>query len=159
MTIKKALDHFEFKFTNVWKSTKPDIDAYNTIIDFVEQKHENQFNDNQLFAKLYIYHYSKLLQFYQCTVFDNQPNKDIQEVLEKPIERLIEDFTKIANDQETFIKMKDVGITEAHPRTKSKDQREKETDVFTLEMLKPTMTFEECKDNLTSLINLALNNQ
>ena len=155
-TIKKALQHFEFKFKNVWKPTKPDIDAYNTIIDFVNKKHEDQINDYQLFAKLYITFYGELLKYYNSSVFDKEPQKAINATLNKPLSELINKFVEKANTQETMIKMLNSGIDIKDIRLKSIKQIEDEAENFSFDMLEPIMTYQEAEDNLTAMVNYAI---
>ena len=145
ITINKAVEHFVFKLKNVWKPTSKDGEAINEIINFVNDKHKKQFSDNQLFAKLYIHYLGKLLRFHQCSVFDGTPEKELNRIFNTPIESLINEFTAIANDQETFIKMKSVGISEKHPLLKSESEKYKEKGKFELEMLEPVMTYEEAE--------------
>ena len=156
-TIKKAISHFTWKFKNVWKPTKEDVEAYNTIVDFVEKKHKEQFNDYQLFAKLYVTFYGELLKFYNCSVFDNQPEKVINKILDTPIETLIEKFVEKANTQETSLAIEKAGIEIKDIRLKSVEQIEQEGKKFNFEMLDPIMTYEEAVTNLTNQINLSIN--
>ena len=102
MTIKKAVDHFIFKFKNVWKPTNPDIEALKTIIKFVEDKHQKQIQDYQLFAKLYIMVYAQYLDKYKTTVFDEIPQKELHKYLDLPLSHIIESFTKKLNDSELY---------------------------------------------------------
>lgn len=157
MTIKKAIEHFQFKLSNVWKPTQPDIEAYNSIIEFVEEKHNNQINNNQLFAKLYISYYAEIIKYYQASVFDKEPQKALHKILDTPIEQLINDFVKKVNDIEVSNKMKLAGINLKHPILQTDQEKEKNLEIFRPEMLENELEYEEAKDNLTSLINLALN--
>ena len=43
MTIKKALEHFEWKLSNKWQPTEKDIEAYNEIVEFTEAKLKQQY--------------------------------------------------------------------------------------------------------------------
>lgn len=160
MTIKRSVEHFLFKLNpknNIWKATKNDVEAINEIIKFVEEKHAKQLENNQLFAKLYISYYAEILKYYQATVFDNEPQKALHKILDTPIEQLINDFVKTANEIEVSNKMKLAGIEIKHPQLVSEDQKKKEVEIFKLEMLEDEINYEEAKDNLTSLINLSLN--
>ncbi len=136
-TPKKALDHFAYKLKNVWQMSKDDKEAFNILSKFVSDKNKQEFNDNQAFGKLYISFYGELLKFYNCTVFDSEPEKAINRIIDTPIEQIIEKFLKKATDQETFIKMI-------------------KNDDFDWSMLEPPMTTEEATTNLTKMINNAL---
>lgn len=150
MTIKKATDHFVFKLKNVWKASENDIEAFNTIIDFIEKKHNKQLNDNELFAKLYISFYGELLRYYKATVFDKIPQKAIHKILDTPIENLIEKFISKATEVEQTIEFEKNGMY-LHPNNYTSQQKEK------VRIIEPVIRFEEARDNLTSMINLALN--
>ncbi len=147
MTIKKAIEHFEFKFTNVWKPTQPDIDAYNTILNFVKDKHEQQYNENQLFAKLYITFYGELIKYYNATVFDKEPQKALHQILDTSIETLIQKFLDKANLQEQTIKHS----------TKNGFKHPNQVDTSDIKPDAVAMTYDEAEQNLTTMINLALN--
>lgn len=155
--INKAVEHFVWKLKNTWKATDKDIDAINEIIDFIEQKHREQFNKQQLFAKLYITFYGELLRFYRCSVLDPQPQKSINKILSMPIEQLIEIFVNKANDEEVFLRMRENGIKEIHPLLLSDEEKKEEYSKFKKEMLEDLLTTEEATENLTALINFAIN--
>ena len=58
MNIEKALDRFKFRLTSQWKHNEIDLDAFNTIIRFVNVQEDELLNKNQLFGKLYIYFFN-----------------------------------------------------------------------------------------------------
>lgn len=127
MTIKKAVDHFVFKFNTVWKVTEHDIKALETIMEFVEDKHKKQFNDYQLFAKLYVMVYAQFLERYNTTVFDEIPQKELHRYLEQPLERIIQRFTDKLNDSELYSLFKEIGVDMKHPALVSQAQSDKDT--------------------------------
>ena len=130
MTIRNAIDHFTYKFKNVWKPTSPDIDALNTIIKFVQDKHKRQINDYQLFAKLYVMVYAQYLERYKTTIFDDIPRKELHKLLDTPLEAFIQRFTDRLNESERYSLFDDLKITDEHPATKSQELKDKETDVL-----------------------------
>ena len=146
MTIKKALEHFEWKLSNKWQPTAKDIEAYNEIVGFTEKKLQESFVDNQLFAKLYITFYGELIKYYNTTVFDLVPQKALHQILDTPIEVLIQKFLDKANLQEQTIEhSKKNGFK--HPM---------QVDTSDIEPDAIAMTYEEAVDNLTTMINGAL---
>lgn len=147
MTIKKALEHFEWKLSNSWKPTTKDIEAYNEIVEFTETKLKQQYNDNQLFAKLYITFYGELLKYYNASVFDNIPQKAIHKILDTPIEVIITKFVE---------KAKLIEQTKEHT-DKNGFKHPKLVDTSDIKIDADSMTYEEAEDNLTALINMALN--
>jgi len=159
-TIKQAINHFMFKLNpknNIWKATQKDADAINEIIEFVESKHRQQLNSNELFAKLYITLFGELLKYYNCSVFDPTPQKAINKILDTPIEVIIQKFIDKANITETGLQMEEAGIEIKDIRLKSIEQIEKETDYFSMDMLEPQMTYDEAVKNLEAMINFAIN--
>ena len=146
MTINKAIQHFQFKFKNNWNPTEKDIEAYNQIVEFTEAKLKQQYNENQLFAKLYISFYGELIKYYDTTVFDNVPQKALHKILDTPIETIIQKFLDKANLQEQTIEHRKAnGIK--HPRIVSTEDIELDAEA---------MTYQETEDNLTAMINMAL---
>jgi len=145
-TINKAIKHFEWKLTKHWKPTDKDLEAYNEIVEFTEAKLKQQYNDNQLFAKLYISFYGELIKYYDTTVFDNTPQKALHKILDTPIENLIQKFLDKVNLQEqTLQHRKTNGIK--HPRIVSTEDIDLDAEA---------MTYQETEDNLTAMINMAL---
>ena len=147
MTIKKAIEHFEWKFKNKWKPTQADLDAYNTILKFVEDKHEQQYNNNQLFAKLYITFYGELIKYYNATVFDKEPQKALHQILDTSIQTIIQKFLDKSNLQEQTIKHS----------TKNGFKHPNQVDTSDIEPNAVSMTYDEAEENLKTMINLALN--
>jgi len=149
-TVKKAVEHFIWKLdpkNNQWDATENDIKSLKEIVKFVEHKHEQQYNNNQLFAKLYITFYGELIKYYNATVFDKEPQKALHQILDTSIETLIQKFLDKANLQEQTIKHS----------TKNGFKHPKQVDTSDIEPGAIAMTYAEAKENLTTMINLALN--
>ena len=148
-TVKKAVEHFLWKLdpkNNQWKATESDIKAIKQIAEFTEDKLKQQFADNQLFAKLYITFYGELLRYYNATVFDKEPQKALNKILDTPIEILIEKFVDKAN----LIEQTKEWFDEAgnlHPRL---------SDTTAIKPEEESMTLNEATENLTAMINMAL---
>lgn len=151
MTIKQALSHFEYKLSNHWKPTAKDIEAYNEIVEFTESSLKNQYNDNQLFAKLYIYIYGEFLKYYEGTVMDNIPQKELHRILDKPIEQLINEFIDKHQIIELALQVPKE-IRYLHPLETRYKELQKDFNFEDVEKL----PYNETEDNLTSLINMAL---
>ncbi len=154
-TVKKALEHLEFRFTKTMKPTENDIDAYNILVEFKEKQHKEQVNNNQLFGKLFIKYYIELLKYYNTTVFDSEPRKEINRILDTSIHDLIKEFVKEVNTQELYFKMRENGFKDIHPREMKEEDRNKIK--FDIKWLyEKEITIEEATDNLKSMINKAL---
>lgn len=126
MTIKKAVDHFIWKFKNKWTPTQPDAEALNTIMSFVEEKHQKQIQDYHLFAKLYIMVYAQYLEKYKTTIFDDVPRKEINKLLSLPTEEFIQRLTKRLNESELYSLFDEINVKLEHPALKTDDCKEKE---------------------------------
>jgi len=46
MTPEKALSHFKYKLTTSWKPTAFDLEAYNALVEFVNEK-QNAYGQNK----------------------------------------------------------------------------------------------------------------
>ena len=151
MSINKAIQHFEFRLKNHWKPTVKDIESYNCMVEFVEDKNKQQINDNQLFAKLYIKYYSELIKYYRSSLFDKEPQKDINRLLDTPIEDIINEFRETIRTIEQS-KMFEVNGTLKHPLKWSEEDK-KSISMSKVELI----PYEEAADNLIATVNLALN--
>ena len=92
MTPEKALSHFKYKLTTSWKPTAFDLEAYNALVEFVNEKQKQQLNDNQLFGKLYIYLYSQFINYYKCSLVDDIPQKELNKILDKPLKAIVSEL-------------------------------------------------------------------
>jgi len=165
--IKKAINRITWRIGgNGWKANQNDADAINFIIDFVNVKHKEQINNHQLFAKLYIYVYGQFLSLYDATVFDDIPQKELHRILDKPLEQIIEDFTRQLNNSDKYSFYKELGLSKKHPLTMT--DQEKKSDMKILEAVKndkeklesfitEIWDYEAVKENLEFQINNAIN--
>ena len=150
-TITKAINHFKWKFQNSWKPTQQDVEAYNQIVEFTEKKHEQQFVDQQLFAKLYIKYYGELIRYYKSSVFDKEPQKEINRILDTPIEHLIQDFCKTVKEVEQSRTLEVRGDIK-HPLQWTAEEK------ANIKLVKEEITEEDATTNLTAMINFAIDN-
>lgn len=146
MTIKKAIEHFEFKLSKVWKPTELDLDAYNTLVEFTEDKLKQQYNDNQLLGKLYITFLGELIKFYDTTYDDKTPQIALHKILDTPMELIIQKFIDKCNLQEQ---------TKEH-RKKNGIKHPKLVDTSDIDPFAEALTYDEAVENLTTMINMAL---
>ncbi|NNE33538.1 MAG: hypothetical protein HKN40_14365 [Winogradskyella sp.] len=156
MTITKAIERITWRLRNGWKANQNDTDAINEIINFVNEKHNQQLQDNVLFAKLYIIVFAQMIKRYKTDVFDSIPQKELHRLLELPLKTYIERFTATLNENEyeTLLKSKDLVIK--HPKTFNDDEKKRLSEI-TLEEIKDTWDIETVGDNLTTQINHAIN--
>jgi len=93
---EKAINRLSWRFSNN-KSFKPneeDIDSLNCILEWMNREIKNNVRNNQLFAKLYIYFLHQNIKFYNSTVFDNIPQKDLSKLLDLPLDSFYKSFHK-----------------------------------------------------------------
>lgn len=150
MTIKKAIEHFEWKLdpkNKQWKATPNDIEAYNKIVEFTEEKLNQQFNDNQLFAKIFVSFYGELLKYYEATMFDDIPEKSINKILDTPFETLVDKFIEKHYDVELALQIPKKDRYK-HPL----ELKRLGYDIKNVEKLDKQQTI----DNLKTMINNAL---
>ena len=125
---------------------------------------EQQFQQNQLFAKLYIFVYMRFISKMGATVMNNEPRKAIHKILEKPIEQWIEEFKDEMNDSDMYTSLKELGIDTKHPLMMSDEELtlkrntniSKEKDNV-LKAIKNVWDYETVKECLEIEINNALN--
>jgi len=116
MDIKKAISHWEWRLENALENNYPikvsdkDLESYNAIGKYIEQTQENQFRDNELFAKLYIYLFTKSMEFSKSNVFDNDAQNRLLNVLKMPTEKLIENLQKSMNDSEVYFQIDEAKV-------------------------------------------------
>lgn len=94
--IEKAIQRIAWRFTTD-KSFKPnenDIDSVNCLIDWINRQTSETIKNNQLFAKLYIYHLNQSIRYFQTTVFEDIPQKDLSKLLDLPLKNFYIAFHK-----------------------------------------------------------------
>ena len=135
MTTERAISHFEYKLTNSWKPTKHDLEAYNALLKYIETKKKETIINNQLFGKLYIYLFGEFITYYNASVFDEIPQKELHKILDTDLRVLVTNLKDKLNlkDKEDYI------ITES-----------------SLKGFKE-IEYQEIADNLKSMINAAIN--
>lgn len=102
MKIGEAVKHLQWrygKFKNI-KVSKKDIEAMNTMIDFVNDQTNENIHNNQVGYKLWLNEYLEKIKYYRATVFDNIPQKELCRFIDKPLEWHEERFTNTLNDME-----------------------------------------------------------
>ena len=137
MTVNKAMERFAWRLGGgkAFQPNQNDIEAYNTIAEFIEEKEKKQIIDNQLFGKLYIYLFGEFVNYYKASVFNNIPQKELHKLLDKPIRQIVEEV----KDRLNFIEM------EACMKEKNN------LDDYT------PIEYEEIAENLKAMINAAVN--
>ena len=97
-SIEKAVQRFGWNIKQGrLKANENDIEAYNTIVDYVKEKQSKQIQDQELFAKLYIHVYGQFLIHYNSDIFNQEPKKELNKILFRDISDSISEFNIIIN--------------------------------------------------------------
>ncbi|MEL6305771.1 MAG: hypothetical protein AAFQ20_13405 [Bacteroidota bacterium] len=100
MKKKEAIQRLGWRFGNhkTFNVNQKDLDAWNTIIDYVNAQDETVINNNYLFAKLYMHEYRQQLERYGTDIYnDSIPQKEIHRFLERPMEFHYQRLTDYVN--------------------------------------------------------------
>ena len=173
MNIIKAIDRIGWRFGLNNKKPFPvnqnDIDAFNVIAEYVDRTHKQQFQDNELFAKLYIMAYAKMVEHFKTDIFDKEPRKQMMKLLDRPMEMIIQDFTDRLNDSEMYFMVEEViGGVLKHPITLSEEQIgtniEKIKEAFRNDdnvkvIVDDVWKYEDVKECLVAEVNHVINNK
>lgn len=98
MNIDKNIERLGFTLSNGNKPNQSDIDALNNVIEWVEKHRSDTIRNNQLFAKLYIYHLNEKIKYYSTDVSDFLPQKELSRILDMPLDNFYKSFTIRLND-------------------------------------------------------------
>ena len=130
MTINKAIEHFKYKLNKVWAATPKDAEAISEIIKFTNQKHEQQIQANELFAKLYIMVFAQYIERYKTDAYDDIPQKELHKLLDKDLSVFIQRFTNRLNENEKQALFASLNIKLEHPILKTTQTKEKDLNAL-----------------------------
>ena len=104
MQIDKALDRLRWRFTSrkQFIPNKGDIEAFNSVVEYVETNRKELKRADILYNKLYVWAYRQHLAHYKASVFDKIPQVELHKLLEKPLAVHVQEFTDFLNDQEIY---------------------------------------------------------
>ena len=157
MDFKKAMQRIGWRLQQPnFKPNNEDKQAYNSIIQIIENQQKEQFKNNELFAKLYIHVYGKFISHYKTTVLDPIPRKELHKILEKPISHLVDKFTQEMNDSELYSLMENSGIKIEHPAFKTESKKKEDVDKIDMEKLS-VWKYKDVVDCLENEVNHAIN--
>lgn len=166
MTIIKAIEQLEWKYKNHWNITQTDINALNTIKEFTKQKHEEQIQANQLFAKLYIMVFSQYIERYKTDIYDDIPQKELHKLLNKDLSVFIQRLTDRLNENEKQALFNEIGIVLEHPIIKTDITKKKDLNTLKTALKDENSNlrfnggiwkYEDVKDNIEMQINFVIN--
>jgi hypothetical protein len=100
--LDKAVNRLSWRFSNetTFKPDNNDVEALNTVFEWINHQKKETLNKNTLFAKLFIYHLTMNVRHYETTILNDFPQKDIISLLEKPLDLYFKAFHQdIHNNQ------------------------------------------------------------
>lgn len=165
--IQKDLQRILWRFSEAVKQpnksftvNQKDLDALKGISGYVDRMEKQQFEQNELFAKLYIFIFMRVLENEKSTVFDNSARRRIGNILNKPIEQVISDLVQSLNDSEQYEWLDNLGVEIKHPALRT----EKETEEMSKKLneslknslnkvLEPVWGYDAVKDAVMSEVN------
>lgn len=86
MKLKEAFRRLRFTISSKNKPNDVDIEAFNTLSEYLKEVQEKTIQDNLLFAKLYMYLLGKLVSYYNNA---DEANKHINKILSQKTDNLI----------------------------------------------------------------------
>lgn len=128
MKIEKAIQRIGWRFgnnnnKNPFPINTEDAEAFNSIVEFVETHNKRQYRNNELFAKLYIFVYSRFISKYEATIIDAEPRKQLHRILKKPLSYWIEEFKNRMNDTEQYVIIRELVGELKHPALLNEKER------------------------------------
>jgi len=171
MKIKQALNRVFWRFggnnnKHPFPVNQDDVDSYNAIEDYITKKEKEQFTNQELFAKLYIYLYMKILENEKTTIMDLHARKKIYNLLKKPMAQVIQDFTQSLNDSEAYSLLDSLGVDSSDSRketeqinklVKEKLKEAVKTSENVSKLLGEVWDYDFVADCLESEVNQAIN--
>lgn len=86
-----------------------DVEALNCILNWINNQKKDTLNNNQLFAKLFIYQLTMNIRYFGTTVLDPIPQKDLSRILNTPLINFYKAFENdLYNNQLNTLLEKDV---------------------------------------------------
>lgn len=159
MKLKEAIQRLSFTVSKQNKPNPTDAQALNKILEYVNGTIKKEINENELFAKLYVYLLLNEVVFYKGDVDMGQ--KRINEVLQIPLIDMYENFRMSFNAIALNNFLHENGLSEKHPLQYNKEE-EAVNKLLTqhqdyIPLMKGILESEENEMQLNWLITLTLN--
>lgn len=121
MTIDIALHEIYNKVADDTESTNEQIEAVNTLVDWINSQKKSYLENHKLFAKVYILYFGQLLNHYRDVEF---AQKELHKSLSDSVPHHAEWFRIIFNSIETEKYSKSIGLSDKHPALKTPEEKE-----------------------------------
>ena len=123
MKIKEAINRIYWRFggndnSHPFPVNEKDVEAYNVLAKVVEENQKQQFRNNELFAKLFIFTYKRMFELEGGNIMDQgmtAKRRKIYHLLQKPVPQLIEEFKDMLNDSEVYELYASIEVENKHP--------------------------------------------
>lgn len=170
--VTKAIQRIGWRFSkatekdNTFTVNQNDIDALNSIAEYIEQTQKQQFEANELFAKMYVYTAMRIMENDKSTVYDNNHQKKIGNLLKYPLSQLIDNLAQSLNDSEMYSLLEDVGHDFKHPALRTTDEPPKCMEKLKELLTEPknanrlngnVWTYEKVKEPIMAEVNNLIN--
>lgn len=159
MKLKEAIQRLSFTVSKQNKPNATDAEALNKILEYLNNSIKKEVNENEMFAKLYVYLLLNEVVFYSGDVDMSQ--RKINDVLKIPLIDMYENFRMSFNSIALNNFLHENGLSEKHPllydpREEQKNKeltKHKDWEMYAKGILEP----EENEMQLNWLITLTLN--
>lgn len=159
MKLKEAIQRLSFTVSKQNKPNATDAEALNKILEYLNNSIKREINENEMFAKLYVYLLFNEVIFYKGDVDLGQ--KKINEVLQIPLIDMYENFRMSFNAIALNNFLHENGLSEKHPLQYNKEEeahnkeltRHKDWEMYA----KGVLESDENEMQLNWLITLTLN--
>lgn len=120
MKLKEAIQRLSFTVSKQNKPNATDAEALNKILEYLNNSIKREVNENEMFAKLYVYLLFNEVIFYKGDVDMSQAK--INDVLKQPLIDLYENFRMSFNAIALNNFLHEKGLSEKHPLQYNKDE-------------------------------------
>jgi hypothetical protein len=120
MKLKEAIQRLSFTVSKQNKPNATDAEALNKILEFLNNSIKREINENEMFAKLYVYLLFNEVIFYKGDVDMSQAK--INDVLKQPLIDLYENFRMSFNAIALNNFLHENGLSEKHPLQYNKEE-------------------------------------
>lgn len=170
MKIKESIQRLQWRFMDSVKKNKPfhinenDAEALNTLIEFYDKTSKDNYKNNELAFKMYLWHRIEMMKHYKEDILGVQSQKTIASALSKPVQSFIDRFTDFINENDIRVLIESVDSVKKPYFTLS--ESEKTNGVLKLEkMLKENPNLftsakwesHDVKENLVAEFNQLIN--
>jgi hypothetical protein len=159
MKIKEAIQRLSFTVSKQNKPNTTDAEALNKILEYVNATIKKEVNENELFAKLYVYSLINETVFYKGDI--DLAQKRINEILGKSLYSLYESHRDNFNALSFNNYLLQNGLSDKHPLAYNETEQQANKDITKLKdwdfHAKGILEPEENEMQLNWLITLTLN--